>query len=108
MEVPSCRKIIEQSIDPAMMWTDLYEALVKAYEQEPVDENVISQIYTFALMNWKNASGRRSEYLSEEVGRLFERVLLIEGAPQSDVGNRVPERELKRMRSTHTQLYASE
>lgn len=90
-----------------MMWTELYGSLVTAYEQEPVDENVISQIYTFALLCWKSVSSRRSDYLADEVGRFFERVILIDNAAQHDAINRIPERDLRRMRAAFTQLYES-
>jgi hypothetical protein len=46
-------KISENTSGPASLWIDLFNALVDAYEQEPVDDDLIGRIYDYASWSFQ-------------------------------------------------------
>jgi hypothetical protein len=47
-QMPSLHQIISEADGPMMMWIELRLALYLAYDQQPRDEMVISQVYGYA------------------------------------------------------------
>jgi hypothetical protein len=45
---PDFRDLIEQEPSPLSLWIELYMVLVRAYDQEPINEEQIGKIYDYA------------------------------------------------------------
>lgn len=109
-KAPSCREIIESEKTPHMMWYHLGIELYDAYEQEPRNEEVISQIYDLALWAWEQTELKGTlyrcltyRYLTNDVWTLLHSILAGargHGLISIDLPNRLTASQLERMLRT--------
>jgi hypothetical protein len=64
-QVPTCKRAIELSGNPMALWIELLSQLTTALNTSPADEEVIDQIYSYALWCWhRSDSGQMIQAVS--------------------------------------------
>ena len=50
---PELRELIEQESSPLSLWIELYHVLVDAYDEQPINEELIGKVYDYASWCFK-------------------------------------------------------